>query len=295
MCRVETCARVTITPLSPPSAAWALLHHFRSYSGWGDWSLEVRLWRSWGKEICVVSPSWRSSSCTPTTWGGLVQTGTGNNKRPFKILAHQVFLSFYCNLSLNVKRVKKKKKKGPQIIGQPIKMTYKFSYQEKKTHKTITQMHSNRGSTENREGLRHISTIFIIFVCLFVGKLSPLLLFYFTMVKHQHMFMFFFFFLKKASLNFHSSSLQIRVWYTVIHLAIGSRHLESPRPISDKRNICLRFACWCVVPWDAHDSARPPSDRESVHWALQKSSWETSQVWLLRGSLSESVCFAQVS
>lgn len=99
----------------------------------------------------------------------------------------------------------------------------------------------------------------------------------------------------KTSLNFHFSSLQVRVRYTGIHLAIGSRHFESPRPISDKRNVCLRFACRCVVPWDTHDSARPPSDRESVHSALQRSGRETNQVWLLRGSLSESVCFAHVS
>lgn len=103
------------------------------------------------------------------------------------------------------------------------------------------------------------------------------------------------FFKKKSSLNFHSSSLQVRVRYTGIHLAFGSRHFESPRPISDKRNICLSFACWCVVPWDTHDSARPPSDRESVRPALQRSGRETNQVWLLRGSLSESLCFAHVS
>lgn len=32
-------------------AAWGRHLHFRNYSDWGGWSLEVQLWRSWGKEI----------------------------------------------------------------------------------------------------------------------------------------------------------------------------------------------------------------------------------------------------
>lgn len=32
-------------------AAWARHLHFRNYSDWGGWSLEVQLWRSWGMEI----------------------------------------------------------------------------------------------------------------------------------------------------------------------------------------------------------------------------------------------------
>lgn len=65
-------------------------------------------------------------------------------------------------------------------------MTHKFSYQEKRTNETITQC------TQILVPLKisHLYDIFIIFVCLFVGNLSPLLLFYFTMVKHQHIFMF---------------------------------------------------------------------------------------------------------
>lgn len=142
----------------------------------------------------------------------------------------------------------------------------------------MKQLHSNPGSTENITSVQYLLFSYLYLLGIYLHYCSSI-----SQWSNIGIFRVGFFF--KTSLNFHSSSLQVRVRYTGKHLAIGSSHFESPQPISDKQNICLRFACWCVVPWDAHDSARPPSDRESVRPALQRSVQETNQVWLLRRSL----------